>query len=259
MTSYTESFGFEWTRHPRTQLDGPGQDESERTFREKTGLTPQDIRGKRVLDAGCGVGRFLEVVSRWGAWEAMGIDASEAWRVARKNLEERENVTVWPQDLFALDPTRHQPFDVIYCLGVLHHTPDPAAAVRAIAPLVKPGGRLCVWVYGRMGSWATVASIYRRVTTRLPHWLLHLLCYVAVPWHYVRRIPWVGPAIWLLFPCSTHPKWRWRVLDTFDWYSPTYQSQHTETEVKAWFIDAGFQDIRVGDFPVSVSGVAPCG
>ncbi len=259
---YWSSFGYEWTRHPRTQLDGPGQQESERTFREKTGLAPADVFGKRVLDVGCGAGRFLEVVSRWGAAEAIGLEPSAAVSNAWTNLRTLPNVGFvncaladYEQRFATFRPNR---YDLVYCLGVLHHTPDPAASFRAMARLVKPGGLLCVWLYGPQGSWARVASLYRRLTVHLPWWLLHGLCHLAGPWHYVRRIPLIGPWLWRLFPCSTHPNWRWRVLDTFDWYSPRYQSFHTEAEVTAWFTAAGFTEIEVLPFPVSVRGRRPC-
>jgi len=260
-TEYWRSFGYEWTHFPRTQLDGLGQDESERTFRLKTGLTPEDIRGKLVLDVGCGAGRFLEVVSRWGVGLVIGIDASDAVESARANLNNHANVKIWRcavEELLLTSGVTPYQFEVVYCIGVLHHTPDPAAAFRTIARMVKPGGLLCVWVYSTgMGSWVRIADLYRLVTTRLPWWLLRLLCLWAIPWHYVRRIPLMGAYLWHLFPCSTHPQWRWRWLDSFDWYSPKYQSKHTRAEVMGWFVEAGFHYVEALEFPVSVRGRKP--
>jgi SAM-dependent methyltransferase len=257
--NYWDSFGFEWSHWSQTQLDGPGRDESEKTFRLKTGLIPQDVKGKVVLDVGCGMGRFLEVVSRWGANRAVGLEPSDAWIAAEENLKDRSNCAVWPGALD--DEVVHSTpnfFDIVYCLGVLHHTPDPAASFRNIARLVKPGGMLCVWVYSRdMGVWTKVTDFYRKVTVHLPWPILRAICLIAAPWDYVRRIPAVGKWIWGLFPCSTHPDWRWRWLDTFDWYSPRYQFKHTVAEVKSWFIDEGFTDIEVLPVPVSVRGRRP--
>jgi hypothetical protein len=51
-----------------------------------------------------------------------------------------------------------------------------------------------------------------------------------------------------------HDDPQWRVLDTFDWYSPWYQSKHTYEEVFRWFEDAGLEDLRVILQPISVSG-----
>src|SRR5215210_1053636 len=64
--AYAGNFSFEWTIHARTQLDDATSKESEQTFVEKTGLGRQDVSGRTVLDVGCGMGRFSDVVSRWG-------------------------------------------------------------------------------------------------------------------------------------------------------------------------------------------------
>lgn len=250
--AYADSFGFEWRRHQRTQLDSGSGGESERTFRRKTGLTPEDLHEKLVLDVGCGMGRFAEVASRWGA-KVVAVDLSLAVEAARENLAGRPNAAVLQADCFSL-PFSQGTFDVIYSIGVLHHTPDCRAAFRALVPLLKRGGTIAIWVYARMDRWATVAGFYRNVTTRMPHRLLHALCSAAVPLYYVHRIPRLGNLTQILFPTSMHPVASWRVLDTFDWYSPRYQSLHTAEEVRGWFDGAGLVNVQVLDAPVAVRG-----
>jgi SAM-dependent methyltransferase len=252
---YTASFSFEWNLYRKTQLDDATSRESEETFREKTGLRPEDVAGRLVLDVGCGMGRFAEVVSRWGG-RVVGIDLSLAVEAAQANLGERGNVRILQTDLFRL-PFRPGSFDIVYSLGVLHHTPNCEKAFRQIVPFIRPGGRLCVWVYGTMALWAHFARLYRRVTIRMPPRLLHALCHVAIPWYYIRRLPVLGGLLWTVFPTSLHTDPQWRVLDTFDWYSPRYQSLHTYPEVYRWFRTEGLEDIQLLDFPVAVSGVKP--
>ncbi len=68
------------------------------------------------------------------------------------------------------------------------------------------------------------------------------------------------PVAWFLrylLPVSNHPDWRWRVLDTFDWYSPRYQSKHTYEEVFRWFESEGLISNRVLGYPIGVSGEKP--
>src|SRR5262249_35664152 len=91
---YVGSFSFEWNVHDRTQLDRfRSDDSSERIFREKTGLTPADVRGKLVLDAGIGAGRFADVLARWGAI-VVGVDLSYAVEAANVTFGEMPNVLV---------------------------------------------------------------------------------------------------------------------------------------------------------------------
>jgi len=255
MDNYAGSFGFEWNRHRRTQLDDGTSRESEETFRTKTGLSPTEVAGRLVLDVGCGMGRFADVVSRWGG-QVVGVDLSAAVEAARANLEDRPNVQILQADCFRL-PFARDSFDVIYSLGVLHHTPDCAAAFRALVPFLKPGGTLAIWVYAHMGPWVHFANLYRCLTTRMPHRLLYALCHLAVPLYHLHRVPRVGTLTQTLLPTSMHPKASWRVLDTFDWYSPRYQSMHDPEEVRGWLEAAGLIDIRVLATPVSVRGRRP--
>ena len=250
--AYTESFSFEWNLHRKTQLDSATSRESEDTFRVKTGLSPEEVAGRLVLDVGCGMGRFADVISRWGG-DVIGIDLSRAVEAAQANLSGRENVRILQADLFCL-PFRPGTFDIVYSLGVLHHTPNCEKAFRQIVPLVRPGGRLCVWVYGPTGPGVRVSQLYRRVTVRMPRRLLYLLCHLAVPWYYVCRLPLIGPLLRTLLPIRLHPNPDWRVLDTFDWYSPMYQSLHTFPEVYRWFTSERFTDIHLLEFPVALSG-----
>ena len=63
----------------------------------------------------------------------------------------------------------------------------------------------------------------------------------------------------MMIPMSFNPDPKWRVLDTFDWYSPYYQSKHTYEEVFRWFESCGLQDLHVAKVPISVQGVRPGG
>lgn len=259
---YAGNFGFEWTRHARTQLDSPTSRASEESFRLKTGFTPEVLRGKLVLDAGCGMGRYADVASRWGA-RVVACDLSQAVDSAYANLGDRENVAVLQADILRL-PFALESFDFIYSIGVLHHTPNCEAAFRRLPALLRPGGRIAVWVYSGYNPWYRMTDLYRRVTTRLPSPLLYALCHVAVPLYYVDR--WLSrlpvfrlgaSVLRFFFPVNPYPDWRVRVLDTFDWYSPRYQSKHTYEEVFRWFESEGLIHNRVMGEPVAVQGQRP--
>jgi SAM-dependent methyltransferase len=256
---YAGSFGFQWNVHAKTQLDTEQSRRSEGAFQRRTGFRPQDLEGKLVLDVGCGMGRFAEVVSRWGAY-VVGIDLSLAAEVAAKNLSGRP-ASIFQADVFAL-PFAPESFDYIYSIGVLHHTPDCQKAFKALPKLLKTGGRIAIWLYSGYNAWYRMSDVYRKVTRRMPPRWLHRLCYLVVPLYGVhqvlRKIPGIGRpmsgALAYMIPMSFNRDPKWRVLDTFDWYSPWYQSKHTYEEVFRWFESCGLDDLRVIEQPIAVQG-----
>lgn len=104
-----------------------------------------ELRGKRVLDVGCGGGILADSLARKGA-QVTGIDlASKALRVAKLHALETGTTNVDYREisveaLAAEDPAG---FDVVTCMEMLEHVPDPASVVQACSKLVKPGG----WVF----------------------------------------------------------------------------------------------------------------
>lgn len=254
---YSGSFGYQWNRFARTQLDSAtGTARSRDAFVEKTGWALEDLRGKTMLDAGCGMGRFAEVCADVGA-EVVGIDLSSAVDAAAQNLRHRSNVTICQADILNT-PFRPGTFDFIYSLGVLHHTPDTRRAFLSLVPLLKPGGRIAIWVY-----WDRLARLYpgsellRPITSRLSKPVLVQLSRVAVPLYWLHRVPVVGRLTSAVLPTSMNPDPDWRTLDTFDWYSPRYQWKHSDEQVRGWFGEAGLVDLVTGPFKVSVSGRMP--
>ncbi len=259
---YVGSFGFQWHVHAKTQLDTAESKRSERAFRRRTGFRPEDLAGKLVLDVGCGMGRFADVATRWGA-HVVGIDLSLAAEVAARNLADRQ-ATIFQADVFHL-PFAPASFDYIYSIGVLHHTPDCEKAFKSLPVLLKPGGRIAIWLYSAYNNWYKMSDVYRKVTRRMSPQMLHKLCWGVVPLYGIhqvlKKIPLVGRpasgALAYMIPMAHHPDRNWRILDTFDWYSPYYQSKHTYEEVFRWFESCGLDDLRVIEQPIAVQGRKP--
>jgi SAM-dependent methyltransferase len=252
--SYASSFGFQWDRFRKVQLDSfTGSGQSVKALEMTTGWTEADYRGRLVLDAGVGAGRFAEVVAANGG-ELVGIDLTTAIDAAYTNLGRRERVHLIQADIFAL-PFRQGTFDLAYSVGVLHHTPDVRAAFERVAAVVKPGGGLAVYLYARNGPADRFSDAIRKVTTRLPAQMMLALCTAAVPLYYPYRLPVLGKLLYIVCPISLHPDWRFRWLDTFDWYTPRYQWKLRYPEVFRWFRESGFHDIEIYDEPIRMRGV----
>lgn len=101
------------------------------------------VCGKTMLDVGCGGGILTESLAARGA-QVMGIDLGEA-PLAVANLHLKESgLRVDYRRISAEDLARERPasFDIVTCLEMLEHVPDPASSIRACATLVKPGGHV---------------------------------------------------------------------------------------------------------------------
>ena len=261
---YVGNFSLEWTRHSRTQVDDNYSQESLKAFVQKTGFTGKDIRNKLVLDVGCGSGRFADIALKWGG-EVVGIDLSYSVDAVQKNFSGYDKFDLVQADIFNL-PFKADAFDIIYSIGVLHHTKDCKAAFKKLPPLLNKGGKIAIWVYSAhlyRGIDARVMELYRRAGRRLPKKLLYVLCSIAsfsYPvwnsrfmyrfWHMV--LP--GFVFHSVPMLADYKKYDWRLLDNFDFYSPTFQSKHSYPEVFSWFQEENLINIKPLGFEVAVQG-----
>src|SRR5215510_4218312 len=190
------SFGYEWHRFPEMY------EEWERQFIDY--MQPhaaEFFSGKKILDAGCGNGRFAYYAAKYGA-EVWAIDLGPAVEVARRNTEER-NVHVVQADLHD-PPFELESFDFIYSIGVLHHLPDPEAAFQNLLRFLKPGGVVQIYLYWKAEQQPIKAvmlsgiSALRQLTTRLPHGAVYAFAYPAAvtaftcfvwPYRLLKAIP----------------------------------------------------------------------
>ena len=254
--SYADAFSFEWNVHRTTQLDSAtGRTDSVDRFAQSLGSLPE-LNGKLVLDIGCGTGRFAEIALDNGA-TVVGVDLSLAVDAAYKNIGAHPRMHIVQADVFKL-PLALDAFDVIYSLGVLHHTPDCRKAFERLPPHLKPGGRVVITVYtDRNKYYCMSTNFWRRWTPKLPKGLLYALCHVAIPLYYLYKVPGLRVIGMGIFPINMDPRARWRVLDTFDCYSPRYQSYHNFPEVFEWFETAGLRDLRTIQPEVTLVGSRP--
>lgn len=108
------------------------------------------LTGLRVLDVGCGGGLLAEGLARAGA-EVVAIDLAEPMiEVARLHAQASElRIDYRCASAEALAATEPRSFDVITCMEMLEHVPDPAATVQALAALLKPGGAVFISTLNR--------------------------------------------------------------------------------------------------------------
>lgn len=255
---YASNFGMQWNTFSRTQLDRyNGTTISRDRFRLVTGWNLEDLGGKRVLDAGCGAGRFAQIALDAGA-EVVAVDLSSAVDACQANLGPHPRLTVVQASIYDL-PFPPGSFDFVYSIGVLQHTPDVERAVKALPPMLKPGGRLACWIYEhKPTAFMTPRYPLRALTTRMPQERLFQLLQRWVPTllkvsDACAAVPLLGPYLRKLVPVANYrgilpltPEQRdeWALLDTFDWFAPAYDQPQTWPTVERWLREAGCSDIR---------------
>jgi 2-polyprenyl-3-methyl-5-hydroxy-6-metoxy-1,4-benzoquinol methylase len=250
-----ESFGFEWTT-----FHGVRPEWQDNFSWYMAPLTKEFFRGKVVLDAGCGMGRHLYYAARSGA-QVIGVDFSRAVEVAHQNIKHLETATVVQADLLQL-PFRAGTFDFVYCLGVLHHLSQPLMGLRLLVSLVRNRGECRIYVYhqiDRSPKWKymlfRLASIVRRVTTRLPHSVLLVACWPlsAAIWlgcvapYKLMRV-WMPNSVWTkswLFRQYAPYSFMVLVNDQFDRFSAPIERRYARKEVEDLMGRAGLSSIVV--------------
>jgi SAM-dependent methyltransferase len=246
-------FGDEWQRFP--ELLRVHADIFEWYFE---GDGPMAWPGRRVLDAGCGMGRWLHFACQRGA-EIVGMDVSAAVDVAARR--EGTNADFVQADLRS-PPFAAASFDLVYSFGVVHHLADPAAAVRALAALVKPGGALRLYVYRsladedlpRRALLGLVTGI-RSLTTGLPPDALHAFSWMVsavaslaflTPRRALRRTS-LGDRITRGLPLVqyTDVPFRMLVAEQFDRFGAPLEGRYRRDEVEGWLRGAGLEVVAI--------------
>lgn len=231
------SFGYEWSKFHSIY------DQFEQNFLSYIApVTPPYFRDKVVLDAGCGNGRHTYYAAKYGAKMVVGIDISEkAVKVAEQNLKEFPNTCF--RQLSIEEMPRVVRFDYIMVIGVLHHLENPQAAFSKLVSVLKDGGCISAWVYGkgnnRLAIW--LFDPIRKLTAKMPHSVLYWLC--LFPAAVVQLCNWLRLPIfqqYRIFPFGV------KCNDSFDVFATPLVRYYTIDDVHGWFKSEGLRDIIVG-------------
>lgn len=141
--NYASAFGDQWQRFPRTQLDSAtGVPNSTERLARCLGGPLSSLQGKLVLEAGSGAGRFTELLLKNGAI-VDSFDYSSAVAANSANNGHNDQLRLVQADIRKI-PFPPNSYDLVVCLGVIQHTPDPEETIRSLWSRVKPGGRLVI-------------------------------------------------------------------------------------------------------------------
>lgn len=141
-------------------------------------ITRSDVDNKRVLELGCGNGSLMVHMVDWKPAYLEGVDLGDSVLSAERNLQNNKNCKITKYDLTEY---RSLGFDLVYCIGVLHHLKDPQIGFESVILNTSKGGKFHVWVYAREGNGIIVYFVdpIRKIASRLPWWFTKYL--VATP------------------------------------------------------------------------------
>ena len=259
--AFTESFGLQWKLYSRTQLDSvTGRPLSRERLERCLGAPLASLAGRNVLEAGCGAGRFTELLVEAGAF-THAFDASVAVEVNAANVGKAANYAVAQADIMAI-PYPPESFDVVLCLGVLQHTRSPEASIQALHRMVKPGGLLVIDHYRY--SWTTYfrgSYVARQILKRLPPAfslrIVNGLVKLFVPAHrWMRNKPRLllkafrrlSPVLdyFQKYPeLSDEQQYEFSKLDTYDSLTDRFKHLRSVKQIAATLHGLGLQSVRV--------------
>jgi 2-polyprenyl-3-methyl-5-hydroxy-6-metoxy-1,4-benzoquinol methylase len=262
--NYAASFGLQWKTFSKTQLDSYTRTSISRDRLTKClGTTIDILAGKKVLEVGCGAGRFTELMLEAGAH----VFACDLSRAAEANFENcrrfGENYFVCQADALKLPVVPHS-FDFVICMGVIQHTPSPEATIAALARHLQPGGMLVMDHYSYAFPSNFLQRYLRRVLVRLPpnvaKQLVLAMAHALLPVHVVTwgKKRGLGRARTYLLQLSplidyydVYPQLgnkllrEWSVLDTHDSLTDHYKHLRTTEEIASCLRSCGLVDLEV--------------
>ena len=253
-----EGFGDEWERFDQSEMS---LKEREIIFATQFDIFPWHILppNPEGCDIGCGSGRWSNMVApRVGHLHC--VEPSSALSVAKRTLAGHSNVSFHNAGVDDL-PMPDESLDFAYSLGVLHHIPDTAAAMRACVKKLKPGAPFLVYLYYRFDTrpgwyqklWQLSESI-RSVVSKQSHGLRYFTSQIlagAVYWPLARAAALaeqtgVNVEHW---PLTAYRKRSFYVMrtDALDRFGTQLEHRFTKTEIEEMMRDSGLENIRFSD------------
>ncbi|MCL5070647.1 MAG: class I SAM-dependent methyltransferase [Actinobacteria bacterium] len=207
-------------------------------------LKPKDFKDKRVLDAGCGMGRNSYWPLLYGAKEVIAFDHDyNIVKVAKKNLSEFKNAKICYQSIYGIKYRDY--FDIAFSIGVVHHLQYPQKAITNLINSVKKNGTILIWVYGKEGNkWLVgIINLLRHFTSRLPLQVVDVLSYLVTSflWIYLKIIKQAHPYFKQI---SKFDFWHLRSI-VFDQLIPQIANYWSKDEVLAFFKDKRLKNIKI--------------
>ncbi len=242
--NYTGNFGYQWNKFSKTQLlDNKNlfKKINYQRFFNSTNWKKQELNCQKILEVGCGAGRFSEVILNSTKAYLYSIDYSTAVDANYSNNYKKKfkkRFFLFQSSVYNM-PFKNNIFDKVFCFGVLQHTPDAEKAIFSMAKKVKIGGEIVVDFYPLKGFYTFLHAkyLFRLITKKISHEKLfkiinNYIDIVMALYFFLKKVR-LGFLTRFLPIADIHntlpnlEKKKLReniVLDTFDMLSPKYDN-----------------------------------
>lgn len=274
-TNYADAFGAQWKKFRLSQLDSySGFPISRERLRKSLGRALWDnLKNKTVLEAGCGAGRFTEILLEQGAY-VMSIDLSYAVEANKDNFPVNERHRVAQSNILNL-PFHSRQFDIVLCLGVVQHTPNPEATIAKLYEHVRPGGSLVFdhYTYSLRRNLRTkflFRTVFKRLSAEKGMYWSEKLVDMFFPLHKAVRnnypllvlLSRISPinSYYHTYPYFSHDLLKeWAYLDTHDTLTDWYKHLRTRNQIRHILKSLGLKDVKCeyGGNGVEARGARP--
>lgn len=243
-----ETFSYEWKMFKFGERNW-GQDIEHRKglFLDAMGAAPEELRGKLMLDAGCGSGLLSMEMAKSFGMEVVALDL--AFGIENAYGQNENPYLYFIQGSVLELPLRSQVFERMYCAGVLVACPSAYAGFKAITRVLAKEGRCFIWVYHPISKQYYPKEHYKlavynwirtRITVRMPIRAQYYLYLSMLPFFFVKQ------GIEVALKKRPSPlTWREKMQAFFDFFSPLYQHRYEPAEISSWFKEQGFQNVVV--------------
>ena len=226
-------------------LYGITEDEEMQKFFSALEITPQELEGKRILDAGCGVGRLIKNLSRYDA-EIIGVDVHTAIEIPFQQSLTQKNVHVIQADLYHLPFS--EKFDIIWCEGVLSYTRNPRKGFNRLSSFLKRNGKIYIWISGKSKhSFINYARKFFKYSYRYPPHLIYILS------KFLALLYIMGA--FLIKRKYLFRKYRYLSFIFYNALLRKYEHHLHISEIKRWFKDEGIKIIKISKHGIGITGI----
>jgi 2-polyprenyl-3-methyl-5-hydroxy-6-metoxy-1,4-benzoquinol methylase/uncharacterized protein YbaR (Trm112 family) len=244
-----ESFELEWSfLKPEKKDKVWDNDLSEfpSVFCKELGKDIEYAISKTILDAGSGHGLMTSAMASY-AELCVGAELSKAVETAYQR-NNKKNVFYVQADVQYLPFANHS-FDILYSSGVIHHTNNTELSFQLIETLVKPQGRICLWLYHPQKKiFHSLSLAARKITRHLP-----------VKLNLVLVLVFVFPFTWLIKKIKNRnsPNYREEIINVLDSFTPEYRFEIPHDVAMGWLAERNYINVSItttNQFGFSLSG-----